>query len=373
MSLVLQRFISIYLLSPLGFTVVFGGISWFLSLATGKPLIDWLKQRQGMKWFPREDTPDSHLQKTGTPSMGGIGLIGSALIGYVAALFFIVVAPWLFRRIARPNLELLWMAMFPVLILLHAVLGYMDDFSKATNQGGLTSKAKLLGQVILAAVFMVVVYLAPTSYILGFGEVVTSKFHANLFSFWWLVLVSTLIIIGTSNAVNLTDGIDGLVAGLCVQVGMFFAVLNFGNFHVNSMVVYSVTFMWLCLGAACLGFLTFNKYPAKIFMGDTGSLALGAALGAGAVLTGTISLLPFIGFIFFIEMFSVIIQVTYFKYTKKKTGEGKRVFRRAPLHHHFEMGGWSEKRVVATFWAVNLLTSGIGLALWQMKILPRFP
>ncbi|MBW3636002.1 MAG: phospho-N-acetylmuramoyl-pentapeptide-transferase, partial [Armatimonadetes bacterium] len=115
------------------------------------------------------------------------------------------------------------------------------------------------------------------------------------------------------------------------------------------------------------------KYPAKVFMGDTGSLALGAALGAGAILTKSVLLLPFIGFIFFVEMFSVIGQVIYFKYTKKKFGEGRRIFRRAPLHHHYELGGWSERRVVGTFWAVNLLTSILGLALWKMGILPRFP
>ena len=108
-------------------------------------------------------------------------------------------------------------------------------------------------------------------------------------------------------------------------------------------------------------------------MGDTGSLALGAALGAGAILTRTVWLLPFVGFIFYIEMFSVIVQVLYFKYTRKKFGEGKRLFRRAPLHHHFELGGWSEWRVVATFWGVNLVTTIIGLVLWKLGILPRFP
>ena len=108
-------------------------------------------------------------------------------------------------------------------------------------------------------------------------------------------------------------------------------------------------------------------------MGDTGSLALGAALGAGAILTRTVWLLPFIGFIFYVEMFSVIAQVLYFKYTRRRFGEGKRLLRRAPLHHHFELSGWSEWRVVGTFWAVNLVTSLVGLALWKLGILPRFP
>jgi phospho-N-acetylmuramoyl-pentapeptide-transferase len=108
-------------------------------------------------------------------------------------------------------------------------------------------------------------------------------------------------------------------------------------------------------------------------MGDTGSLALGAAVGAGAIMTQSVFLLPFIAFIYFVEMFSVTLQVLYFKYTRRKYGEGRRIFRRAPLHHHFELGGWSEWRVVGTFWAINLITSAIGLILWQLNILPRFP
>ena len=108
-------------------------------------------------------------------------------------------------------------------------------------------------------------------------------------------------------------------------------------------------------------------------MGDTGSLALGAAVGAGAIITHSVFLLPFIAFIYFVEMFSVTLQVLYFKYTKRKYGEGRRIFRRAPLHHHFELGGWSEWRVVGTFWAINLITSAIGLILWHLNILPRFP
>ena len=135
----------------------------------------------------------------------------------------------------------------------------------------------------------------------------------------------------------------------------------------------SAELFWPALGGACLAFLAFNKHPAKVFMGDTGSLALGAALGAGAILTRTVWLLPFVGFIFYIEMFSVIAQVLYFKYTRRKWGEGKRLFKRAPLHHHFELSGWSEWRVVATFWGVNLITTILGLVLWKMGILPRFP
>lgn len=352
--------------------------SLIIMLVVGKPLINWLKYRKGMKWAPREDTPDTHLQKAGVPSMGGIGIIGcAALTMLVPAIFG--------AGSERPNpisiAEIVLFTLFPVTVVLHAVLGYLDDHSKATNKGGLSSRAKLLGQIVLAALFLGVLSVvsldsaAPQSRYHAYQSAVQLvEFKSALFSSWPLILGAFLLIIGTSNAVNLTDGIDGLAAGLSVQVAVVFSVLwleSFANW--TSAASSSAQLFWMALGGACLGFLAFNKHPARVFMGDTGSLALGAALGAGAILTRTVSLLPFIGFIFYVEMFSVILQVLYFKYTRRKTGEGKRLFRRAPLHHHFELGGWSEWRVVATFWAVNLVTSLIGLALWKMDVLPRFP
>ncbi len=339
---------------------LFFGISWVLMLFIGSTMIARLKSIKGMKWSPREDTPDSHLAKAGTPSMGGIGLIGSALVGLVLAasvcelLRLFKIAPFntVFTR-------WFWVFLaFPVVVLLHAALGFADDWSKARGRGGLTSKQKLLGQIVLALLFLIAVL--TTSRSLGFQ---TGLESVGVF------VLSTLIIIGTSNAVNLTDGIDGLAAGLSVQVALSFLLIKQGIPGYDA----STQLLWFCLGGACLGFLAFNKYPAKVFMGDTGSLALGAALGAGAILTKSVALLPFIGFIFYVEMFSVIFQVLYFKYTKKKFGEGKRIFRRAPLHHHFELGGWSEWRVVGTFWLVNLCTSILGLVLWKMRVLPRFP
>ncbi|WP_157947683.1 phospho-N-acetylmuramoyl-pentapeptide-transferase [Abditibacterium utsteinense] len=362
----------------MGYIVMLWGLSWALMLICGKPLITWLKTRKGMKWAPREDTPDSHLQKAGVPSMGGIGIIGAALVGFVGVFVFQYTASMIER--SGKNLrfsEVLHYSylFFPLMVLLHAVLGYIDDHSKATNRGGISSKAKLLGQIILAAAFLAAVYRYLVFFASNQGLGLTiSVYEWPLFDSWILILGALLIIIGTSNAVNLTDGIDGLAAGLCVQVGAIFAVLSLetGTGKFNFFGVSAILF-WLCLGGACLGFLAFNRHPAKVFMGDTGSLALGAALGAGAILTRTVWLLPFIGFIFYVEMFSVIFQVLYFKWTKKRTGEGKRIFRRAPLHHHFELGGWSEKRVVWTFWAINFCTSILGLILWKTGVLPRFP
>jgi phospho-N-acetylmuramoyl-pentapeptide-transferase len=338
--------------------------------ASGGPLIAWLKGLKGMKWSPREDTPDSHLQKAGVPSMGGIGIIGSALLCYVAVMLFMVLGQGLADRSAFGlglGIEAIVLyLLFPLVVGLHAVLGFIDDWSKGRGTGGISSKAKLAGQLILSVAFLGVLAWTMSSDHNDFAPLA-------LPIGWWLA--SLLVIVGTSNAVNLTDGIDGLAAGLSVQCALAFAVVvvAFDSHLPGADFAFPSLFVWICLGGACLGFLAFNKHPAKVFMGDTGSLALGAALGAGAILTSLVWLLPFVGFIFFVEMFSVIIQVSYFKYTKKKTGEGKRIFRRAPLHHHFELSGWSEWRVVGTFWAVNLVTTCIGLALLKMGYLPRFP
>lgn len=366
-----------YAQQPLAMSIIIWFLGWALMLIIGLPLVGWLKHRKGMKWAPREDTPDSHLQKAGVPSMGGIGIIGAAVIAWITYFVFTSTV-YSFAGGSNDFKGVALFAIFPLLVVSHAILGYLDDYSKAINRGGLSSKAKFLGQVILAICFLGIIFLINTK--TGSQLFATSPkgqltlWESPLFNSWLLILGALLIIIGTSNAVNLTDGIDGLAAGLSVQVALAFCIFSLDpNVGASSFERTSVFFFWPALGGACLGFLAFNKYPAKIFMGDTGSLALGAALGAGAILTRTVWLLPFIGFIFYVEMFSVIAQVLYFKYTRKKFGEGKRLFRRAPLHHHFELCGWSEWRVVATFWGVNLVTTILGLILWKMGILPRFP
>ena len=359
-----------YIMSLLGICLILWALSFALMLAVGRPLIQWLKFRKGMKWAPREDTPDTHLQKAGVPSMGGIGIIGAAFVGWLAFLVFALIADKALRP-GAPTLgwNILYLAVFPTIVVLHAVLGYADDHSKATNKGGLSSRAKLAGQIVLAFLFISALHFLPLTY-----NANSPSFQSVVLGSWPLILGGLLLVIGTSNAVNLTDGIDGLAAGLSVQIALIFSILYFKTSDLqNVFASASAGLFWPALGGACLGFLAFNKYPAKVFMGDTGSLALGAALGAGAILTRTVWLLPFVGFIFYIEMFSVIAQVIYFKYTRRKFGEGKRLFKRAPLHHHFELSGWSEWRVVATFWGVNLITTIIGLVLWKMGILPRFP
>ena len=350
-----------------------------LMLAVGNPLIRWLESLRGMKWSPREDTPDSHLAKAGTPSMGGIGIIGVAVLAWLAFVTFgVMTAPLTGRNaLGVPGQRTAWLvalAVFPLTVLLHSFLGFADDWSKARGKGGLRARTKILWQIILAVGFVVsfafwaippLVYPSSTYglSLARFGEI-SPLFFLSLF-------VWVLAIIAAGNAVNLTDGIDGLAAGLSAQCGLI--LCGIAVVQGRSPLPLVLVLFWAALAGACVGFLAFNRYPAKVFMGDTGSLALGAALGTGAILCRAVWLLPFIGFIFWVETLSVTLQVAYFKWTKRKTGEGKRLFRRAPLHHHFELSGWSEWRVVGTFWLVNLLVSLVGLVLWHYRIIPRWP
>jgi len=354
-----------------------------LMLLVGERMIQWLRAQRWRKdaetWTVREDTPDTHQAKQGTPSMGGIGIVGATLLAFVSwqvfvhAIVAIVPPPAGQTRAVGWATDVWCIPVVAVFLLTHALLGFADDRSKATGRGGLTSRQKLVAQALLSAGLLA--YVRGISH--GYGPFATKSADIP----WYLffdgspaspILVASLcliLLVGTSNAVNLTDGIDGLASGLAVQCGIAFMLV--GSTSIDGW--WDNDLFWACLAGACCGFLFFNKYPAKVFMGDTGSLAIGAALGAAAILMHAVWLLPFIGFMFFVEAASVTLQVLWFKWTRKRTGEAKRLFRRAPLHHHFELGGWSEWRVVATFWGANLVTTIIGLVLWHTGVLPRFP
>lgn len=354
-------------------------------LFCGSPMISWLRdkrwrkdvQTQAEAWQVREDTPETHQKKQGTPSMGGIGIVCIACAMFVALLSILVGLRIAMHAGPAMNSAVFWVViglfLLPLTVAGHAGLGFADDWSKASGRGGLRARAKLFGQIALSLLFLTALVVLLKSGPVSTVEWQVLRWLTNwdfvpailLFSFLLVVLV------GTCNAVNLTDGIDGLAAGLAVQTGLCFWLLSF---NLSDYVIGGpVVLFWAALAGSCLGFLAFNKYPAKVFMGDTGSLALGAAVGAGAIMCHAVFLLPFIAFIYFVEAGSVMLQVLYFKYTRRKFGEGRRIFRRAPLHHHFELGGWSEWRVVGTFWAINLITSAIGLILWHMGKIPHFP
>lgn len=300
----------IYFLEAIIVTVILGFV--FI------PLLKKLKARQSI----REEGPKSHRAKSGTPTMGGIFM----LLGSVIVL--------LFNQILDP--AVLWLLF---LTLGHGILGFLDDFIKAEKKRnlGLTAKQKFLGQIILAVLFcygVVDTLNLPYSIAIPFTAM---EISIGMAYYPFVVLV----VVGASNAVNLTDGLDGLASGCCViaflAYSAFCALTGFAD--LSSFII--------ILAGACAGFLFFNYHPAKIFMGDTGSLALGGAIAGISVMTRTELLLIFLGLIFVLEALSVIIQVASFQLT------GKRVFKMSPLHHHFELSGWSEVRVVWSFWLVE--------------------
>lgn len=315
------------------------GIAFALALIStlvlgkiGIPLLQRLKAQQSI----REEGPQAHLAKAGTPTMGGLFMM-------LALVLTICIVP--------PYSVTLWMLLF--LTLGHGLLGFSDDFIKAVKRRnlGLTAKQKLAGQVVLAVLFCYIstTYAAlPTTLWIPLVDITVDLG----FSYYILAL---LIIIGTTNAVNLTDGLDGLATGISAIAGAAYAVVGL---LVGSL---SVTFFGIIVSGVCLGFLYFNANPAKVFMGDTGSLALGGAFAGMAIATKTEILLVIIGFVFVVEALSVILQVASFK------TRGVRIFRMSPIHHHFELGGWSERKVVYVFWEVSLVTSLLGIAVLSMK------
>jgi len=346
-------------------------MSFILMLVMGSPLIGWLRDKIS-NWEVREDTPDSHQTKQGTPSMGGLGIalcVGLTLLSAVLLQLAIIIKSWNYGFSLTAytlGVFLLTQLPLPFLFFSHTLLGFMDDWSKASGRGGLRALAKFLAQVILAAVFIGLVILiaqAPQPNVYN-GDIYHGFASAILHGWWWAVPLAIIAIVAIGNAVNLTDGLDGLAAGIALQ-SLFALTLIASS--------WTIQYLFLAVAGACLGFLFFNRHPARIFMGDTGSLALGAVIGGGAILLGGLFLLPFIAFIFILEMLSVVAQVLWFKYTRRKTGTGKRLFKRAPLHHHFELSGWSEWRVVLTFWGINLMTSLLGIWLWSKGILPHWP
>ncbi|MCA1041095.1 phospho-N-acetylmuramoyl-pentapeptide-transferase [Bacillus infantis] len=281
----------------------------------------------------REEGPQSHQKKTGTPTMGGIMILLSVTVTTLV----------MSSKFAEPTAEIY---MVLLVTLGFGLLGFLDDFIKVALKRnlGLTSKQKLLGQIIISLIFY---FIFQTN---EFSTEVSIPFtDLSIDLGWGYALFIIFWLVGFSNAVNLTDGLDGLVSGTAAIAFGAFAVLawNQSQFEVS---IFSVAVV-----GAVLGFLVFNAHPAKVFMGDTGSLALGGAIATVAILTKLEIILIIIGGVFVIETLSVILQVISFKTT------GKRIFKMSPLHHHYELVGWSEWRVVVTFWTVGLLFAILGI------------
>ena len=278
----------------------------------------------------RDDGPQTHLQKNGTPTMGGVIMIIAILITGLTR--------------AKIDKDLL---VGLICITGFGFVGFLDDFIKIKMKRSLGLKAyqKIILQFALALFVSYYQYSASpsatqimipfTDYIINLGPL--------------YVPIMMFVIIGTVNAVNLTDGLDGLASGITLIVSIFFMLLAISVGNSDVAILAAAT------GGACLGFLGFNSYPAKVFMGDTGSMALGGAVESFAVLTNSVLLIPIVGGIYFAEAISVIIQVTSFRLT------GKRVFKMAPIHHHFEQCGWPETRVVFVFWIATVVLAWIGI------------
>ena len=296
----------------------------------------------------RDDGPETHLVKQGTPTMGGVIM----LIALVVAVLVM----------GLPTLE---SYVLMGAIILTGALGLFDYASKVVHERslGLTPRGKLIGQFAIATVFVVVAvncfYIQPTVIIpflvtidLGILYTVIPIGEGALYLPWLYIVFADVLIVGLCNAVNLTDGLDGLAAGTVFVVMLVMAAIAFRSNLLEPAIVAAA------LADTCVGFLWFNSYPADIFMGDTGSLALGMALGCLAVLTKTEFVVIIIGFLFVAEALSVIIQVMHFKRTKK------RIFLMAPLHHHFEKKGWSETKVVIRFWIISGVFAAIGFSIY---------
>jgi phospho-N-acetylmuramoyl-pentapeptide-transferase len=332
-----------------------------LSLYLGPKLIKLLQKKQ-IGEAKKIDGPKSHWSKAGTPTMGGIILITSVVIPV-----------------------LLWSdikSTYIILILVGTVwlsgVGFLDDYLKVVRKypNGLIARYKLLGQVLIGLLVGTVIYYSPQ--FAGVNTLTTVPFLKNVnFNFSYLYIpIIVFIITATSNAVNLTDGLDGLAIGVTTIVMLALALISYVSG--NAIYAYYLNILYLpgsgeltvfvaALVGASLGFLWFNSYPAQVFMGDTGSLAIGGAFGILAVLIKKELLIPILGGIFFMETISVIIQRLYFKYTKKKYGEGRRVFKMAPIHHHFEMMGWPEPKIVMRFYIIAIILAIISLASFKVR------
>jgi phospho-N-acetylmuramoyl-pentapeptide-transferase len=304
-----------------------------------------------------------HGKKAGTPTMGGVLIHGAVLASTVL---------W-----ARLDNSAVWLLVFTILAC--GALGFWDDYLKVSkkNAGGISERAKLTGQFFVAAVVACFFLMNPATEVQA-RALYVPFYKAPLIENlgWGSVIFFALVIVGTSNAVNFTDGLDGLAAGCTATSAIAYAVVAYAAGNVKVAQYLQIPYypfagelavVCLALAGASIGFLWFNAHPARVFMGDTGSLAIGGALGVVAICCKQELLLVLIGGVFVIEATSVLIQRFVFKFTKRMKGEGYRVFRMAPIHHHFELQGWPENVVIVRFWILSVLFALLGLATLKLR------
>lgn len=313
------------------------------------------------------DAPKTHLAKAGTPTMGGLIVIISVVI---PALLW-------------TDLKNMYILLILFVTIVLGAVGFWDDFLKVVKKKpqGLIGRYKIIGQMFVGLVVGSVIYFFPQwidSELFRLKSSTTVPFFKYLeFDFDLLYIPMVIFVItATSNAVNLTDGLDGLAIGTVGIVSLTLAIITYVSGHAIWSQYLTIPYLrgngelsiyCAAITGASLGFLWFNSYPAQIFMGDTGSLALGGVIGAMCVLIKKELLLPTLGGVFLMETLSVIIQRTYFKYTKKRYGEGRRIFKMAPIHHHFELLGWSEPKIVTRFYIIAVLFMILSLATFKVR------
>ncbi len=342
-------------------TMLAAGTALLLSLVFGPPVIRWLAAKK-IGQAVRTDGPQTHLVKSGTPTMGG-----------VLILIAIGVTTLLWGDLGN---KYVWTVL--VVTLGFGIIGWYDDWKKVVyrDPNGLASRWKFFWQSVLglgAALFLAFSAKSPgqTELIVPFFK--TVAYPLGVVGF---ITLTYFVIVGTSNAVNLTDGLDGLAIMPTVMVAAAFVIFAYVTGHAVYAKYLFIPYvpgageLCILLGAmagAGLGFLWFNAYPAEVFMGDVGALSLGAALGTVAVIVRQEVVLFIMGGLFVGETLSVMLQVTWFKYTKKKYGAGRRILRMAPLHHHFEQSGWKETQVVVRFWIITIMLVLLGLSTLKLR------
>lgn len=351
-------------------SAVAAAMALFISLMIGRRIIHWLEGMQ-LREVIRDDIGlDTHLKKAHTPTMGGMIILLAVLIP-----------------------SLLWMPMDSIytwmivgVTLILGIVGFVDDYIKVVkkDKSGLSGRFKLAGQITVGIALGSLLYYWPEFQ--EFNTLSTVPFLKNVNidyailgeTLGWIfyIPVVVFIITATSNATNLTDGLDGLAAGTSAIAGLILGIFAYVSGRTDFSgfldIIYlpgsgELTVFCASLVGGCMGFLWYNTHPAEVFMGDTGSLALGGAFGALALMLHKELLLPIICGIFFLETLSVIIQTGYFKYTKRKYGEGRRVFLMTPIHHHFEKLGWFESKIVVRFWIIAVLLGILSLLTLKLR------
>ena len=367
-------------------------LSLIISIIFGKKIISQLNKFQLSEKIRDLDLIGQN-EKDGTPTMGGIIIIISILVPTI-----------LFADLSNIYIQLMILVTSII-----GIIGFLDDYLKIKkkNKDGLKGKFKIIGQIIIGIIVSYVIvtnesivvrdFIKPLSQEVSIDNYVDTKellttipfIKDNEFSYGWITpsfmddytwliysLIVIFIIISVSNGANITDGLDGLAAGVSAIIGITLSIFIYlsGNVifsdylnimyipRIGELVIFSFSFV-----GACIGFIWYNSYPAQVFMGDTGSLSIGAIIAVLAIIVKKELLIPVMCGIFLIENLSVIIQVTYFKYTKKKYGEGKRIFLMSPLHHHYQKKGIHETKIVARFWMVGILLAIISLATLKLR------